>query len=67
MLNFKKEKIVKHKIVPNYFLVIMAVIIGTGLYKEFDFQTLKFENPALAIVYLFGLSLSIGFMIKKKN
>jgi hypothetical protein len=33
-------------------LVICAIIIGVALFKQFDFQTLKFEKPWLAVVYL---------------
>lgn len=57
----------KYKLVLNFFLVIMAVIIGGGLYKLFDFDNLKFDKPALAVVYAIALIMCIGFMIKKKN
>ncbi|MBI9066560.1 MAG: hypothetical protein JEZ09_04665 [Salinivirgaceae bacterium] len=45
-------------------LLIPAVIIGVALFKEFDFENLKFENPALAFVYFIGIVLSITFLIK---
>ena len=53
------------KIVPNFVSVILAIIIGGALFKQFDFQNLKFEKPALAIVYSIALIICIGFMIKK--
>lgn len=56
----------KYKIAPNFFSVIMAVIIGGGLYKQFDFQNLTFEKPALVAVYSIAFIACIGFMIKKK-
>ncbi len=56
----------KYKIVPNFFSIIIVLIVGGALIKQFDFQNLKVEKPALAIVYSFAIILSIGFMIKKK-
>lgn len=57
----------KYKIVPNIFTIIMAVIIGGGIVKLFDFQSLTFEKPALAVVYIIAFILSIGFMVKKSK
>jgi len=57
----------KYKIAPNFFFVIIAIILGVALFKQFDFQNLKFENPALAVVYIIVFIFSIGFMIKKSK
>jgi len=57
----------KYKIVPNFFFVIIAVILGGALFKQFDFQSLKFEKPALAVVYIIAFIISIGLMIKKSK
>ncbi len=57
----------KIKIVPNFILVILSIIIGGALFKQFDFQNLKFEKPALSIVYIITLIICIGFMIKKSK
>ena len=48
----------------NPFFVIIAVIIGGSLYKQFDFENLTFEKPALAIVYSITLAATIYFLIK---
>jgi len=32
-------------------LRISTIIIGVALFKQFDFQNLKFEKPALGMVY----------------
>lgn len=45
-------------------LLIPTIIIGVALFKEFDFDNLKFENPALAFVYFIGFVLSIIFQFK---
>jgi len=57
----------KYKIVPNFFLVIIAVIIGGTIFDQFDFQNLRFEKPALAVVYIITFIACIGFMIKKSE
>ncbi|MEH6511529.1 hypothetical protein [Maribacter arcticus] len=55
----------KYKIVPNIIAVILALIIGVALFKQIDFQNMTVEKPVLALVYLIGFLISIGFMIKK--
>lgn len=57
----------KLKIAPNFYLVIISIIIGAALFKQFDFQNFKFEKPALAIVYIITLIICIGFTIKKSK
>ena len=57
----------KYKIAPNFFFVIIAIILGVALFNQFDFQDLKFEKPALAVVYIIVFIFSIGFMIKKSK
>ncbi len=57
----------KYKIVPNFFFVIVALILGGALLKQFDFQNLTFEKPALAVLYIFVFIISIGLMIKKSK
>lgn len=55
----------KYKIVPNIIAVILALIIGVALFKQIDFLNMTVEQPVLALVYLIGFLVSIGFMIKK--
>ncbi|WP_339653187.1 hypothetical protein [uncultured Maribacter sp.] len=55
----------KYKIVPNFISVILVVLIGVALFKQIDFQNMTVEKPFLALVYLIGFLISIGFMIKK--
>ncbi|CAM3574687.1 hypothetical protein ELOC111193_11645 [Elizabethkingia occulta] len=43
---------------------IIAIILGFILYKQFDFQTFKFEKPALATVYATVFFASIFFLAK---
>lgn len=51
----------------NFIWVIIAVVIGSRLFKEFDFKNLKFANPALDVIYLLGFSISIYFILKKSQ
>jgi Ca2+/Na+ antiporter len=54
----------KKKKTPIFFLVIIALILGQALFKQFDFENLKFENPALAILYIVVFVFSIYFLIR---
>lgn len=57
----------KYKLAPNLFSVIIAIILGVALFKQFDFQNFKFEKPALAVVYIFAFIISIGLIVKKSK
>jgi hypothetical protein len=48
----------------SFIFIIVALILGSALYKHFDFQNLKFEKPALDTVYLITFVVSIYFIIK---
>lgn len=48
----------------NIFLLIIAIITGSKVFKHFDFQNLKFEKPVLDIIYLITFAASIIFLIK---
>lgn len=50
--------------VPAFAFSIIAIILGVVLYKQFNFETLKFEKPALAVVYLIVFVFSIFVLIK---
>lgn len=43
---------------------IIAIILGSTLYKQFNFETFKFEKPALAVVYIIVFVCSIFVLIK---
>ncbi|NBA88327.1 hypothetical protein GVN16_21320 [Emticicia sp. CRIBPO] len=45
-------------------LLICAIIIGVALFKQFDFQTLKFEKPWLVAVYLITFAGIVYVQIK---
>jgi hypothetical protein len=43
---------------------IIAVVLGWTIFKQFDFENLKFEKPALAIVYVLTFIMSVYFLVK---
>ena len=49
---------------PNIFSVIIILILGHALYDKFDFENLKFEKPAIAIVYIIAILISVYLLIK---
>ena len=49
---------------PNFFFGVIATILGVTLFKHFDFQNLKFEKPALDVVYLITFAISIYMLVK---
>lgn len=48
----------------NFFFAIIAIIVGSALYKQFDFDKMRFEKPALAVIYMVVFIASIFFIIK---
>lgn len=46
---------------------IVAIILGVTLYKQFDFQNLKFENPAMAVIYSIVFIFSVYYIIKNSK
>lgn len=49
---------------PNFFFTVIAIIVGAALYKQFDFDSLNFEKPALAILYIIVFIFSIYGIVK---
>lgn len=49
----------------SFTLLVVAIILGVTLFKQFDFKTLRFEQPALAVIYLIVFVVSVYFLIKR--
>lgn len=47
----------EHKKTISFPLVIIAIIIGVALFRQFDSTTLRFDNPWLSVVY--GVTFSV--------
>ena len=48
----------------NLVFLIIAFILGGALWKQFDFQTFKFDKPALAALYAVVFVASIYLLIR---
>jgi predicted ferric reductase len=46
-------------------LLIIAVVLGWTIFKQFDFENLKFEKPAMAVVYILTFLMTVYFIFKK--
>ncbi|WP_264532373.1 hypothetical protein [Flavobacterium sp. N502540] len=54
----------ENKKASSFIFAIIAIIIGTTLYKQFDFEKLTFEKPTLAALYIIVFLFSIFVLIK---
>ncbi|AQX09291.1 hypothetical protein [Elizabethkingia ursingii] len=54
----------ENKKATSIIFATIAIILGFTLYKQFDFQTFKFEKPALAPVYATVFFGSIFFLVR---
>ena len=48
----------------NFFFAVIAIILGSALWKQFDFDTFKFQKPALAILYIVVFVVSVYLLIR---
>jgi hypothetical protein len=48
----------------SFVFVIVAIIVGVALFKQFDSETLRFQKPALAVVYIITLVFSLFIIIR---
>lgn len=51
----------------SYPLIIIAVVLGWTIFKQFDFEKLKFEKPAMAVVYTLTFLMTVYFILKKEK
>lgn len=47
----------------RFLFLIIAIILGWTIFKQFDFENLKFEKPALAVVYVLTFIMSVYFLV----
>lgn len=50
---------------PLFTMGIVAVIVGSALYKQINFSTMTVEKPALSILY--GVTLLFAVFVLVKN
>ena len=54
----------ENKNAPTFFFAVIAIVVGSALYKKFDFVNLRFEKPVLAVVYIAVFTICIYFLMK---
>ena len=52
---------------PMFTFTVVAIILGVTLFKQFDFESLKFEHTGLAIVYIIVFIFAIYVLIKNSK
>lgn len=57
----------KYTIKPNYFFIVIALIIGSALIRQFNFEDYTFKQPVLAAIYSIVFIICVGLMIKKSK
>jgi len=50
---------------PVFVMWIIVIIVGVALYKQFDFDNMTFQKPALAAVY--GITFLFAAFVLIKN
>lgn len=48
----------------TFFFAVIAIIVGSALWKQFDFKTMTFEKVGLSILYLITFLFCIFFLIR---
>ncbi len=57
----------QNKTLSNFVFGTIALILGWTLYKQFDLETVQFENNGLAIVYFIALIVAISVIIRNSS
>jgi hypothetical protein len=50
----------------NFMYIIFMLVLGKGIYNEFNFETLRFEKLGLSILYLI-VFFAFAFLLIKNN
>ena len=51
----------------RFAMQVVAVILGITLFKQFDFETMRFAHWPMAIMYLIGFGLALFFLLRGKG
>lgn len=47
-----------------FFFGTLAFILGLSILREFDLKNIRFEKPALVIIYAIAFLLSVYFIVR---
>lgn len=48
-------------------LLIIAIVLGGTIFKQFDRENLKFEKPAIAAIYIITFLISVYLLVKNNK
>lgn len=51
----------------NFMFLVIAIILGVSIYRQFDYENLTFKNNALAIVYIIVFIFSVIYLIQNNR
>ena len=54
----------ENKKAPIFTVLVVVLIVGSALYKQIDFKTMRVEKPALAILYTVTLLFATFVLVK---
>lgn len=46
-------------------LIIIAIVLGWTIFKQFNFENLKFDKPLMAVVYILTFLMTVYFIFKR--
>lgn len=46
-------------------LLIIAIVLGWAIYKEFSFENFEFKKPAIALVYIIAFAIAVYLLVKR--
>ena len=49
---------------PGFTMGIVAIIVGSALYKQIDFNTMTVEKPALSILYAVTFLFAVAVLVR---
>lgn len=48
---------------PNFFILMISLVLGRALFNEFNFEQMRFENNALSAIYSITFLFSVYFLV----
>lgn len=49
---------------PVFTMAIVAIIVGSALYKQIDFNTMTVEKPALSVLYAVTFLFAVAVLVR---
>lgn len=49
---------------PVFLMIIVAVIVGSALYKQINFNKMTVDNPALSVLYAVTFLFAVAVLVR---